>query len=146
MVAALGWADRHREGMLAQKDYRDLFEDRLIRGIPGLKCVGKSAPRLPNTSFVILPIYENLRWVTKLDVKGFQVSTGSACATGKTGRSPTMRAMDFTRGESRRTIRVSSGPQTGPESWADLAEAFLETWQSLKPDASCDGLTEVISV
>ncbi|MBC9890199.1 MAG: aminotransferase class V-fold PLP-dependent enzyme [Opitutae bacterium] len=146
MVAALGWADRHREGMLAQKDHRDVFEDRLIRGIPGLKCVGKSAPRLPNTSFVILPIYENLRWVTKLDVKGFQVSTGSACATGKTGRSPTMRAMDFTRGESRRTIRVSSGPQTGPESWADLAEAFLETWQSLKPDASCDGLTEVISV
>ncbi len=146
MVSALGWADRHREGILAQKDHRDVFEERLLKGIPGMKCVGKSVPRLPNTSFIVLPNYENLRWVTKLDVRGFQVSTGSACATGKTGRSPTLRAMNFARGASRRTIRVSSGPQTDRESWADLAEAFLEIWQSLKPDGSCDGLTEVISV
>lgn len=146
MVSALGWADRHRERMLAQSSHRDAFEERLQREFPGMKCVGKAAPRLPNTSFLILPKFENLRWVTKLDSKGFQVSTGSACATGKTGRSPTLRAMDFTRAESRRTIRVSSSPDSSAESWSNLAGAFLETWQSLKSDVSSNGLTEVISV
>ena len=132
--------------MLAQSSHRDAFEERLLREFPGMKCVGNSVPRLPNTSFLILPKFENLRWVTKLDSKGFQVSTGSACATGKTGRSPTLRAMNFTRGESRRTIRVSSSPHSSEESWANLAGAFLETWQSLKSDVSSGGLTEVISI
>ena len=146
MVSALKWADRHRDGMSAQRDHRDAFEGRLLRELPGVKCVGKSAPRLPNTSFLILPKYENLRWVTKLDGKGFQVSTGSACATGKTGRSPTLQAMNFTTEESRRTIRVSSGPHTSAQSWANLAEALLETWQSLKSGTSSGDLTEVISI
>ncbi len=146
MVSALRFADQHRAFMSAQSDHRDAFEERLLGEFSDIKCIGKSAIRLPNTSFMVLPKYENLRWVTKLDAKGFQVSTGSACATGKTGSSPTMQAMDFGAEESRRTIRVSAGPDTSAESWAELACAFLETWESLKMDESSDGLTEVISV
>ena len=146
MVSALEWADQNWEGMSAQGEFRDAFEERLLREAPGVKCVGKSAPRLPNTSFLILPEHENLRWVTKLDVRGFQVSTGSACATGKTGRSPTLQAMDFTEEESRRTIRLSSGPHTSSQSWVQLGDALLQVWQSLKSDASSGDLTEVISV
>ena len=78
MVAALESSESQLPLMQLQQTYRDQFEKTLSTEIPDISFIGQDATRAPNTSFLIVPMHENLRWVRKLDVLGFQVSTGSA--------------------------------------------------------------------
>ena len=68
--------------------------------------LGSGKKRLWNTSMVLLPDYENLRWVGKLDKLGFEVSTGSACSVGKKEGSGIVNHYGLTAGQGR---RLSSG-------------------------------------
>ena len=145
MVAALDDAESHLDSMKAQAAYRDEFEDALRSFLPELVCIGKSVTRIPNTSFLILPRFENVRWVRKLDLVGFQVSTGSACSTGSTHASPLLDALGYSEDFSRRTIRVSSGPGTTQADWQGLANAFHEVWEELKRSDS-ESNSQVIEI
>jgi cysteine desulfurase len=145
MGAALEFADEHLSDMDRQSIYRDEFETVLESILPELECIGKSATRVPNTSFLIMPRFENIRWVRKLDIKGFQVSTGSACSTGDTASSPILNAMGYPEDLGRRTIRISAGPSTSRSDWERLAEAFREVWSDLQK-SDCSSESEVISI
>ena len=57
---------------------------------------------------MIMPRFENLSWVSKLDKLGFQVSTGSACSTTNIGTSPIADALGLSLSDARHLIRVSS--------------------------------------
>jgi cysteine desulfurase len=83
-----------------------------------------------------MPHSDNHRWVTKLDRRGFQVSTGSACATGREGPSPVLAAMGFAPDEARRVIRVSAGWGTGEDDWRQLAAALAATEAELQAAAA----------
>jgi cysteine desulfurase len=87
-----------------------------------------------------MPQADNLRWVTKLDRRGFQVSTGSACATGKTGPSPVLAALGWAADEAKRAIRISAGWETTPDDWSQLATALVATDVELQTAASPDGV------
>ncbi len=104
--------------------WRDAFVAKVRTLLPESRVVGAGAGRLWNTVSLLLPQGENQRWVTKLDKRGYQVSTGSACATGKEGPSPVLAAMGFLPEEARRVIRVSSGWETVEEDWCGLAVAL----------------------
>ncbi|MCB1120060.1 MAG: cysteine desulfurase [Verrucomicrobiae bacterium] len=145
MVAALKYALRHFDGMAGQKLFRDKFETAVEAGIPKVAILGKNAPRVPNTSYLLMPRFENLRWVRKLDLKGFQISTGAACSTGKTGQSALLTAMGFPADAARRTLRISSGPETTNLDWQELAEAFKSIWVSFQEADTSDD-AEVISI
>jgi cysteine desulfurase len=73
---------------------------------------------------LVMPWAENTRWLARLDKRGFQVSTGSACATGKGGASHVLAAMGFDAETAKRVVRVSSGWETTREEWQALAAAF----------------------
>lgn len=146
MVAALEAAQGQQSLMDGQSALRQQFEDTLESEIPGVLCIGKSATRVPNTSFLLFPEFENLRWVTKLDVRGFQVSTGSACSTGKTSRSSALTAMGFPADAARKSIRVSSGPTASASDWEGLARAFLQVWAELKKSEDDSAGSDVISI
>ena len=60
--------------------------------------MGKTSSRLWNTSLMIMPEFENIHWVGKLDKLGVQKSTGSACSTTKTGGSPIAQALALSLG------------------------------------------------
>ncbi|OAM89018.1 hypothetical protein AW736_08840 [Termitidicoccus mucosus] len=77
-----------------------------------------------NTVSLAMPRGENHRWVARLDRRGFQVSTGSACATGTDGPSHVLAAMRVPPDEARRVVRVSAGWETSREDWLALAEAM----------------------
>jgi cysteine desulfurase len=83
-----------------------------------------------------MPNAENHRWVAKLDKRGFQVSTGSACATGEDGPSPVLAAMGFSPEEARRAIRVSAGWETVEEDWRGLAAALAEVDVELRSSSA----------
>jgi len=145
MLAALEVAESDIGNMAAQSAGRDAFEEEIRSLLPDLICIGKAVTRIPNTAFLILPQFENIRWVRKLDRRGFQVSTGSACSTGSTHASALLEALAYPEDAGRRTLRVSAGPDTDASDWRDLAVAFREVWDELKC-LDDDRNTEVISI
>lgn len=103
-----------------RSSWRDSFEERMLLDFPGLQILGKEVPRLWNTSMLLLPDYENLRYVGKLDKLGFEVSTGSACSIGKDESSSVSLAMGFSTEQSKRLIRVSSYAEETEDDWLSL--------------------------
>lgn len=131
MVAALKAQEAEREDIAQRwREGRNLLEDMLLKDIDGLKIWGAGAPRLANTSSLCLPEGEGIRWVRRLDQRGFIVSTGSACATGKAGLSHVLHAMSASPEEAGRTIRISATATTQTEDWRALAETIMDLWRS----------------
>ena len=91
---------------------RNRFEDALFEIASDAVIFGRDAARLPNTSAFAVPGVTAERLLMALDLDGIAVSSGSACASGKVGRSHVLEAMkvktDFTSG----AIRVSMGWNT----------------------------------
>lgn len=137
MGAALAEAEQKKVFMETERlAWREEFERGVVAAVPGVRVIGGartaqsnligySVPdRLWNTVSLVMPFAENTRWVARLDKRGFQVSTGSACATGKDGPSHVLAAMGFDAEEARRAVRVSAGWETTREDWQALAAAF----------------------
>lgn len=123
--------------------WRDTFEASVLATIPGAEITGSHAERLWNTVSIKFPRHANTRWVARLDKRGFQVSTGSACATGSGKSSHVLAAMGFSEDEVRRTVRISSGRFTDEADWLALARAFAEVSAELDADA---GGSSVITI
>lgn len=126
--------------------WRRKFEKTLTHQIPGLKIAGQEVERLWNTVSLILPKGANARWVRKLDRRGFSVSTGSACSSGKEAPSHVLEAMGFSAEESQRSVRVSSGWSTSQEDWQNLETAFIEVFEEIREEPEGGSLTTVIQI
>jgi cysteine desulfurase len=135
LVAAL--AEAEEKQMLRETErlrWREFFEAEIKKAIPSTVVISETQERLWNTVALRLPHTENVRWVIKLDKLGFQISTGSACATAKEGPSHVLTAMGESASEARRTVRVSSGWETTAEEWNSLAEAFTTLEKDFRAD------------
>jgi len=88
---------------------RDRFEAGVREAIPDAVLHATSAPRLPNTSHLAVPGIEGEALLIRLDLAGFAVSTGSACASGTVEPSPGLQAMGMAPEEALASIRVSVG-------------------------------------
>ena len=88
--------------------------------------VGEEVNRLPNTSYLLTPGWKGYEQVAGLDLEGFSVSSGMACASGKTGIGRGLISMGYTKESSECGIRVSIGLST---SNTDL-EKFVDVWSS----------------
>lgn len=140
LEARLGTLEAERERL---KKARDAFEGRLLKSIPGVRVLGDGVERLCNTSMLIMPKFENTRWVAQLDKMKFVVSTGSACATGKEGPSHVLAAMQVSADDAKRALRISGGGATVQEDWMALAEAFEEVWKRLQNEGSRSQVIEI---
>jgi len=116
--------------------WRNQFERDLKNIVPNVGILGEEVPRLWNTSLFVVPKYENLSWVGKLDKIGYSVSTGSACSTNKSEYSLIASAMGLSGSESRRLIRVSSYFDQTESDWSNLAQAFGRTYEELCSESS----------
>lgn len=92
---------------------RDDLEQRAV-GL-GAEIFADQAPRLPNTSCLRLPGLSSETLVIALDLKGVQVSAGSACSSGKVRPSPVLRAMGAADDVAGEAIRASLGWTTTAE-------------------------------
>ena len=104
-AAELPARHRHLAGL------RDRFETGL-GPIGGTTVHGRGAPRLPNTSHVAFENLEGEPLMIRLDLAGFEVSTGSACASGTVEPSPALLAMGVPAAEALSSLRVSVGMPT----------------------------------
>ena len=88
---------------------RDRFEAGLLRIAPDAELFGGDAPRLPNTSAFAVPGLRAETLLMSLDLAGIAVSSGSACASGKVGRSHVLEAMGVKPDLRAGALRVSFG-------------------------------------
>ncbi|MCX7930982.1 MAG: aminotransferase class V-fold PLP-dependent enzyme [Rhodovarius sp.] len=100
------------------------LRDAIEAGLPEeVRVAGAGAPRLANTSCLILPGVSAERQLLILDQLGVCVSAGAACSSGKLARSHVLEAMGLGE-EAGCAIRISL-PWNAP---ADTAERFLAAY------------------
>ena len=126
MVTALeNLSPRLGDVATTQSALRDGFERGMKAAFPGLRIISESAPRLWNTSLMVMPMQSNLKWLIALSKLGFSISTGSACSSGKEGSSVVVRALGASEEELRRVVRISGGWETTQAEWDALLTAFV---------------------
>jgi cysteine desulfurase len=80
-----------------------------LRGVPGVRIFAETSERLPNTVQFALAGYEGEALLMQLDRKGFAVSSGSACASGRGEPSHVLLGMGIEHEVAKGAIRVSFG-------------------------------------
>jgi len=105
-----------REALVAMEVRQRCFEAKLLQAVPRSLIVAQAAPRLPNTSCVVLEGADSESLLSRLDALGFAVSSGSACTSGKTEPSHVLTAMGLREAQAHCTLRISTGPTTSEAS------------------------------
>lgn len=124
-AAALALRDLDQIDVLRQR--REELEDALQQAVPSLKIIGRDSPRVANTIQMVLPAAPAEKQLMALDLAGIAVSSGSACSSGSIKPSHVLLAMGLAADEAKCAIRLSMGPETGPEA----LKRFLETWVAI---------------
>jgi cysteine desulfurase len=83
------------------------LEKGLKTRIPSIHINAENAPRLPNTSNIMVDFAEGEGLVISLDLKGVAVSTGSACSSGSLEPSHVLTAIGKTPDEAHGSLRFS---------------------------------------
>jgi cysteine desulfurase len=86
---------------------RDILESKVLSMIPSSFIVGKNAPRVANTSLIAFKNILAESIVIALDLEGYEVSSGSACSSGKVSESHVLRAMGLNENIVKGAIRIS---------------------------------------
>lgn len=132
MVTALETVTpRLNEIEATQSKLRDGFIAALRARFELLRVISESAPQLWNTVLMVMPEHDNLKWLTRLSRRGFSISTGSACSSGKEGSSVVVTALGASAEELKRVVRISGGWDTTAADWQALAAAFVEVFEEL---------------
>ncbi|MBM3593848.1 MAG: aminotransferase class V-fold PLP-dependent enzyme [Alphaproteobacteria bacterium] len=106
---------------------RDAIEAGVKALAPEVIIAGDTAPRLPNTTSLILPGITAETQVIALDLAGAAVSAGAACSSGKVRQSHVLTAMGYG-AEAASAIRVSL-PWNAP---TDTPARFVEAWGGMR--------------
>ena len=91
------------------RQLRDGAETAIRCLAPAAIVFGAAAERLPNSSYVSLPGFGAETVLMSLDLDGVAVSSGSACSSGKVGRSHVLEAMGVPADVAAGAIRLSFG-------------------------------------
>ena len=99
------------------------LRERLETGLKaaGASIIGEEAPRVPTIGALSLPGATSASLLIQLDLAGFAVSAGSACASGKAKASHVLSAMAVPEKVAAGFLRLSFGPETS----AAEVDAFL---------------------
>jgi cysteine desulfurase len=108
----------------ALAELRDRMEARLIQTTPGMRIFGAGAPRLPNTSKLMMPGVSSETQVMSFDLAGIELSAGSACSAGRIEPPYVLTAMGVPDAEALCALRISLGWDTTE---TDI-ERFIGEW------------------
>lgn len=112
-IAAFGAAAAQVQDRSQIRAMRDAFEAGLSTIAPDVIIHGASTTRLDNTTFFSIPNVKAEIAMIAFDLDGIAVSSGSACSSGKVGRSAVLEAMGYDAQGG--AIRISFGPENSAE-------------------------------
>lgn len=123
-IAAFGAAaaevERTRAAHAALAPLRDRLERELVAAW-GARALGADAPRLSNTSALVVPEVDGAALRIAIDLAGVCVGFGAACSALVPEPSPALLSLGLTPHEAQATVRLSLAPGFGP---ADVDEAL----------------------
>jgi cysteine desulfurase len=111
---------------------RDRLEWGILSRVAGASVNGSTAHRLPNTSNIRFEGIEGEAIVIALDLRGYAVSSGSACSSGAVEPSHVLLAMGLSAEEARSSVRFSLGPENTESEVDGLIEAVLASVAHLR--------------
>jgi cysteine desulfurase len=111
---------------------RDELQQRLTAAHPEFVVHGADVPRLPQTLNIAMVGTDRQALFLALDQAGVACSTGSACASGSSEPSPTLRAMGCSEAQLASSLRFSVGLTTDRAEIAVAAERILGVFNGLR--------------
>lgn len=111
---------------------RNRLETGILRNVPDTGVNGGSVPRTPNTTNIYFDGLEGEAMVISLDLRGFAVSSGSACSSGAVEPSHVLLAMGLPTERARASVRFSLGASNTAEQVDALIEAVAQSAAQLR--------------
>jgi cysteine desulfurase len=111
---------------------RDRLEQGILARVPDSGVNSRGAERTPNTTNIYFDGLEGEAMVISLDLKGFAVSSGSACSSGAVEPSHVLLAMGLRPERARASLRFSLGASNNEEQVDALIEAVAESAAQLR--------------
>jgi cysteine desulfurase len=111
---------------------RDRLESAILERVPGTGINGDRMRRLPNTTNICFDGFEGEAMVISLDLKGFAVSSGSACSSGAVEPSHVLLALGLSKERAKSSIRFSLGRANTAEQVDALIDAVVESAAQLR--------------
>jgi cysteine desulfurase len=121
---AAGWMATHRDDMAAMVKLRDRIESAVLDRIPDTRVNCAGSPRVPNTTNIVFEGIDSEPLLIALDLRGYAVSSGSACSSGASEPSHVLRAIGLSREDARSCLRISVGRSNTLEQVDGLLEAL----------------------
>jgi len=115
---------------------RDRLEEELQARIPDIVVVSRGAPRLYNTSLVLVEYVEGESLLLNLDFEGICVSSGSACTSSSLEPSHVLLACGYPHALAHGSIRFSLGKWTTEEEISRVVTVFpgiVEKLRAISP-------------
>jgi cysteine desulfurase len=122
-ASALGRAASLTADWTVTSALRDRLERGILDRVPGASVNGPVENRLPNTTNIRFDGIEGEAIVIALDLRGYAVSSGSACSSGAVEPSHVLLAMGLEPEEARSSVRFSLGPANTESEVDGLIEA-----------------------
>ena len=111
---------------------RDRLEAGILERLPACGVNAGRSPRTPNTTNIFFDGLEGEAMVISLDLKGFAVSSGSACSSGAVEPSHVLLAIGLSRERARASLRFSLGQSNTEEQVDALIDAVAESAAHLR--------------
>jgi len=115
-----------------QELLRDRLEQEILSRMAGVYVNGVGAERAGNTSNLRFDGIDSEPLLIALDLKGFAVSSGSACSSGATEPSHVLAAIGLTREQARSSVRFSFGRSNTVEQVDALIDAVVDVVARLR--------------
>lgn len=126
-------AARHRETESARlAALRDRLETRILARVPDTGVNGGQSARIPNTTNLYFDYLEGESLVIALDLRGFAVSSGSACSSGSVEPSHVLLAIGLSPERARASIRFSLGRSNTEQQVDALVDAVVDSVAHLR--------------
>src|SRR5207247_4363966 len=125
-----------KQDMERVRALRDRLESSAKTKIELIHVNAEGAPRLPNTSNIMVDYAEGEGLVISLDLKGVAVSTGSACSSGSLEPSHVLTAIGKTPDEAHGSLRFSLNSMTTDEDidyTVNILPGIVERLRELSP-------------
>lgn len=122
-------AEEALEKLKANRQHLQAMHELLENGLAqleGAQVNGAGARRAPHITNVSLQNQRAEMLALNLDLKGFAVGTGSACASGAIEPSHVLRAMGLDEETSKASLRISLGIQNTPEQVREFLEVLRQ--------------------
>ncbi len=113
-------------------ELRDQLELAILTRIDGTHVNGAGAPRTPNVTNIRFDGIDSEPLMIALDLRGFAVSSGSACLSGASEPSHVLTAIGLTKEQGRSSVRFSLGRSNDQAQVDALTEALVESVAALR--------------